>query len=53
MLFSLVTRGKRLMSNNALQATAGVPARLFDFFTLNPLVALRHRRHRLCLSLVR
>jgi hypothetical protein len=37
----------------ALQATAGVPARSMMKFISIPFFALRHRRHRLCLSLIR
>jgi hypothetical protein len=39
--------------NNALQATAGIPARSTMKFISIPFFALRHRRHRLCLSLIR
>jgi hypothetical protein len=39
--------------NNALQATAGVPARSMMKFISIPFFALEHRRHRLCLSLIR
>jgi hypothetical protein len=41
------------MANNALHPTAGTPATFNITFHLYPLVALRHRRHRLWVSLGR
>jgi hypothetical protein len=38
------------MPNNALQATAGIPARSMMKFISFPFFARQHLRHRLCLS---